>query len=158
MIAKGKVVKLEYKMFIGGAEGEMIEETREGEPFVFVYKVEEMLPAFEANLDGKSIGEDFNFLIKSDDAYGDYVEERVVEFDKSVFLVDDEIDEEALAEGEMVPMTDDKGVEVDAFVLENKLNSVVLDFNHPLAGEDLYFVGKVLSVEDNDAEEKARLN
>jgi FKBP-type peptidyl-prolyl cis-trans isomerase 2 len=28
-----------------------------------------------------------------------------------------------------------------------KLNSIILDFNHPLAGEDLYFEGKVVGVE-----------
>ena len=38
-------------------------------------------------------------------------------------------------------------------VIEVKDSGVVVDFNHPLAGDDLYFSGKIISVEQPSEEE-----
>lgn len=67
-----------------------------------------------------------------------------MEFPKSDFIGDDgEMDDELFEVGEVVPMTTDEGEEVYGVVVEVKLNSLIIDFNHPLADEDLYFKGKI---------------
>ena len=45
-------------------------------------------------------------------------------------------------------MEDDEGNEVMGVVVENKDNSIVLDLNHPMAGEDVHFEGAVIEVSD----------
>lgn len=135
-----------YQLFYDGPDGELIEETREGEPFIFVFKQDRMLDNFEEELEGLEPGDKFSFGITSEDAYGPYHEKAVVEFSKETFKVDGVIDEEALKVDTLVPMEDENGNSIDGIVLENRPETVVLDFNHPLAGEDLYFDGSVVSV------------
>jgi FKBP-type peptidyl-prolyl cis-trans isomerase SlyD len=81
-----------------------------------------------------------------DEAYGQEDEEAFVELPKSAFLVDGELDESVFAEGEVVPMETEDGEEVLGIVTEVRLNSVVVDFNHPFAGLDLHFEGQVVRV------------
>jgi FKBP-type peptidyl-prolyl cis-trans isomerase SlyD len=63
-----------------------------------------------------------------------------------MFIEDGELDEEIFQEGEIIPLESPEGDIIEGVVCEVKLNSVVLDFNHPLAGEDLFFEGSVVSV------------
>ena len=93
-IEKGKLVELEYSLFLDGPEGELVEETTKEMPFTFVFKVEEMIGPFEKELEGKQAGDKFSFQVPCDEAYGQESEDFIVEFPKSAFLVDDEIDEE----------------------------------------------------------------
>ena len=96
----------------------------------------------------RGAGENFSISIKCDDAWGQDREDLFIEFDKKVFLDEDGVDEEVIAEGEIVPMEDDEGNEVMGVVVENKDKSIVLDLNHPMAGEDVHFEGTVLEVSD----------
>ncbi len=50
-------------------------------------------------------------------------------------------------------MQDQDGNPVDGRVLEIKDATVIMDFNHPLAGQDIHFSGKILDVRDATAEE-----
>jgi FKBP-type peptidyl-prolyl cis-trans isomerase SlyD len=52
-----------------------------------------------------------------------------------------------LSKGEIIPLDSPEGDIIEGVVCEVKLNSIVLDFNHPLAGEDLLFEGEVVGVE-----------
>jgi FKBP-type peptidyl-prolyl cis-trans isomerase SlyD len=63
-----------------------------------------------------------------------------------MFIEDGELDEEIFQEGEIIPLESPDGDIIEGVVCEVKLNSIVLDFNHPLAGEDLLFEGTVVSV------------
>ena len=139
-IAKGTEVALIYSLnIIEEGETQLIEETNAEEPLIFIFKEDDMLTAFEEAMDGLSQGESFDFIIPMDQAYGPYREDNIAEFPKSDFLVDGVLDEETLEEGALIPMKDPEGNEYDAYVMEVKLNSLVLDFNHPLAGGDLHF-------------------
>lgn len=145
-ISRGSKVAVSYTLRSDGPEGELIEQTRENEPLEFIFKEDPMLPKFENTLEGLSSGDKFTVSIDAKDAYGEEQEELFVEFPKSHFLVDGEYDEEMLAEGEIIPMEGPDGEIIEGVVCEVKLNSIVLDFNHPLAGENLYFEGKVESL------------
>ena len=96
-----------------------------------------------------SIGASYrDFKLSVEDAYGEEDEEAYVEVPKSAFIVDGELDESVLEVGEVVPMQTEDGDEVIGVVAEVRLNSVVVDFNHPFAGLELHFVGEVLRVLD----------
>ncbi|MFT4780328.1 MAG: FKBP-type peptidyl-prolyl cis-trans isomerase SlyD [Flavobacteriales bacterium] len=156
-VAKGKLISVEYSLFQDGPEGDLIEETTSEENFEFIFKEEEMLAAFEAELEGKEAGQSFSVSIKSDDAYGPEDPEAIIEFPKENFVVDGELDEELLQEGEVIPMSDDEGNELEGVVVGTSKETVTLDFNHPLAGIDLFFDGQIISVKETTAEDRERL-
>ena len=52
-------------------------------------------------------------------------------------------------EGDIIPMEDEDGIIMNAVVNEITDDHVVLDFNPIYAGEDLYFIGKVLDVRNS---------
>jgi FKBP-type peptidyl-prolyl cis-trans isomerase SlyD len=146
-IENGKNVEVLYTLHVDGPEGEVVEETTVDEPLRFAFGVEPMLPKFEKAIEGLSAGDKFTVAIACEDAYGQEDEELFMEFPKEEFIGEDgEWDEELFAEGEVVPMNTPDGQTVQGVVAEVKLNSIVIDFNHPLAGENLFFEGEILSV------------
>ncbi len=145
-IAQGSTVSVHYTLYAENPQGELIEKTREGEPLQFVYAEDAMLPKFEQALLGLAAGDKFTVAIVAAEAYGEEDENLFVEFPKSEFMEDGEFDEELFGIGEIVPMQTPEGEMLEGVVCEVKLNSIVLDFNHPLAGENLYFEGEVVEV------------
>lgn len=147
-IENGKWVAVEYALYSDGPDGELIEETSDDAPFEFVFGSDDLLEKFEEAIAGKTAGESFSILIPAADAYGPEVEDAIVELPKETFLVDGKLDEDVIQVGEVVPMHDDEGNELMGLIVELKLNTVVVDFNHPLAGMDLYFDGEIKAVKD----------
>lgn len=146
-IDNGKQVELHYILHVDSPDGEIEEQTVGREPLKFVFGEDPMLPKFEQAVLGLVAGEKFTVSIPSSEAYGDEDEELYMEFPKSEFIGEDgEWDDELFAEGEVIPMETPDGQTVQGVVSEVKLNSIVIDFNHPLAGEDLYFEGEVVAV------------
>jgi FKBP-type peptidyl-prolyl cis-trans isomerase SlyD len=147
MVSQGKTVKVHYILKYDGPDGDLIEQTRDEEPLEFVFGQGDMLPKFEEAIGGLKVDDTFTVFIPAIDAYGEEHEEYFREFEKSEFMADEEWDDELFQVGEMIPMQAPDGEVVQGMVAEVKLNSIILDFNHPLAGEDLYFEGKVVGVE-----------
>ena len=147
-IAPGKFVEISYILREAGGESEELEICPADEPFGFMIGEEQVLPKFEAALMGLNAGDSFDFKLSVEDAYGEEDGEAYVEIPKSAFIVDGELDDSVLEVGEVVPMQTEDGDEVIGVVAEVRLNSVVVDFNHPFAGLDLHFVGEVLRVLD----------
>ena len=145
-ISDGQYVEVTYILREEGPQGEELEVCGADDPFGFIVGNDEVLPAFEAVMRGLQQGDTFMFRLTVDEAYGPEDEEAFVELPKSAFLVDGELDESVFAEGEVVPMETEDGEEVLGIVTEVRLNSVVVDFNHPFAGLDLHFEGQVVRV------------
>ncbi|HNQ67385.1 MAG TPA: FKBP-type peptidyl-prolyl cis-trans isomerase [Bacteroidales bacterium] len=144
-IAKGKLVTIIYDLYVDGFNGELIESIKEKEPAVFLCGEGEMLETFEEKLIGLQEGDEFKFMLSKDEAYGDEDEDAFAEFPIDIF----ENDEGGIPEvGDYVPMEDEDGTVFDGIAIEVTKESIVIDFNHPLAGEDLYFTGKVVKVEN----------
>lgn len=155
-IANNKYVEVTYDLNVGeGAEQELMERATEANPLKFIFGLGMMLPAFEKALNGLAVNDTFDFTLAPADAYGEYNEEHMIELPKNIFEVEGKFDAEMIKEGETVPMMDSDGNRLLGSVLEVKADVVVMDFNHPLAGETLHFSGKVLEVHDATAEEIA---
>ena len=155
-ITNKKFVAASYDLYVGGEEGqapELMEKATEEIPLTFIFGTGMMLESFESQLENLQTGDSFDFILPSESAYGEYNEERVAELPKTLFEVEGKFDEENIAVDKMVPMMTADGQRLDGMVLEITDESVRMDFNHPLAGEDLHFIGKVLEVRDATNEE-----
>lgn len=155
IISEKKMVKVCYELFVDGENGqeELMERATEQAPLSFCFGIGMMLPMFEANLAGKKANEAFDFRIEHRDAYGEYDEQNVIDLDKNIFMVDGKLDTEYIYPGNVVPLMDNKGNRINAAIVEIKDDTIQVDLNHPLAGENLHFVGKVLEVRDATEQE-----
>lgn len=157
-ISTNKFVSLTYDLNVGeGAERELMERATVENPLEFIYGTNSMLEAFEKNIDGLSEGDNFDFQLTPDQAYGEYDDEHVVDLPRNIFEVDGKLDEKVVFEGNIVPMMDANGNRMNGSVVEVKDDIIKMDFNHPLAGETLHFTGNVTSVREASPEEIAAL-
>ena len=151
VVENQKVVKATYQLFINGEDGkeELMEQATEQAPLVWCQGEGMMLPAFEAQMAGKAVGDRFDFVLKADEAYGEYIQEGLMELPKTMFFNGDgEFDEERVYVGAVVPMNTVDGQIVKAQVCEITDDKVTIDLNHPYAGEDLHFTGSILEIRD----------
>lgn len=152
-IGRNKFVSLTYQLRLNGAEGEMIEETTKDSPLEFLFGAGRMIEMFEQKLESMKAGDSFNFELKADEAYGQVNKDAIVELPKNIFEVNGAIDEEMLTVGNSIPMQDAQGNRLNGIILEMTDENVKMDFNHPLAGEDLHFSGAVLAVREATEDE-----
>lgn len=154
-ITNNAVVNAEYELYVDGDDGtlELMEKATREQPLDFIFGVGMMLPEFEQNLKGLESGDSFEFSINCEDAYGEYDDEAVIELERAVFEVDGKLDEEFVFEGNVVPLIDSEGNRLQAQVVSVTDTHVTVDLNHPLAGENLHFKGKVIDVREASEEE-----
>ncbi len=152
-IEQNKVVTVHYTLNENTAEGQLVESTNGGEPLAFIYGVGMMIPAFEANLVGLAIGDTFAFGIPAAEAYGEYDDTALVEVPKEIFEHDGKIPDGLLEVGNVLPLQDQEGNRMQGMVAWVGLDKVKLDFNHPMAGVNLFFTGHVEGVRDADPAE-----
>ena len=129
--------------------GTQIEKVTEDKPASFHFGSNQLLPGFEKNLLGKKSGDHFDFVLSPEDAYGPVDPYAIFDIPTDTFEVDGKTDEKMLQIGNVIPMTDDQGNKHLGKVIKVLNEAVTLDFNHPLAGKDLRFAGKVVEVKDN---------
>jgi len=77
----------------------------------------------------------------------------LINLPKDQFSKERGFEENMLKEGEFLPLMDENGYPMQAKVLKDFGDSLLLDFNHPLVGFDLHFEGKILEVRKATQEE-----
>lgn len=152
IIAKDKVVSLSYMLKVNG---EIVDNAVAEHPLTFLYGHGQLLPLFEDKINGLEVGDLFEFMIPCKEGYGEVNENAVVELPKDIFKIDGEVPSDLLEIGRSLPMRDNEGNALNGTIVEISEEAVVMDFNHPLAGQDLYFNGKIESIRDASAEELA---
>lgn len=152
-VSKDKVISLTYELRAENNTGKVIEIVKEDNPLNFIFGAGYLLPKFESNLDGLKKGDSFEFTLKSADAYGEYDETAIIEVPKNVFMVDGKIEDSILKIGNNIPMQDNQGNRLNGKVLEINDTAVRMDFNHPLAGTNLFFTGNVFDIREATADE-----
>lgn len=154
MVTKNKVVTVSYELRTK-PNGRILEKAGSDNPLEFICGQGQTLEYFEMNLLDKNVGDTFDFKIPSANAYGTFNEDMVVDLPKDIFK---EAEPEDLVEGNVLPMMDSLGRQLQGLIREIKENEIKIDFNHPLAGEDLYFKGEILAVRDASDEELEALH
>ncbi|MCS6824076.1 MAG: FKBP-type peptidyl-prolyl cis-trans isomerase [Cytophagaceae bacterium] len=156
-IDKHTVVTLSYELHTDSAENQRVhvETAPIEDPLVFLYGAGTMIPKFEENLYGKQKGDVLEFKIDCEDAYGEFEEEAVVRIPIKVFTQHGPLDTTRFKVGAVIPMQDQHGHQMYGKILEITNNDIQMDFNHPMAGFDLYFKVMILDVRKATHEEIA---
>jgi FKBP-type peptidyl-prolyl cis-trans isomerase SlyD len=144
-ITDGVVVSLAYSLTV---DGELIEQVGSDEPLEYLHGADMIVPGLEAVLEGKERGAKLHVTLPPDQAYGEYDEEEIEEIDR-----DEMPESEQLEVGMMVEVEDEDGETYYAFVAEINDDTVVLDFNPPLAGKTLTYDVEVLDLREATQEE-----
>lgn len=144
------VVAVSYTLMVDDGETGMrwYETVTENDPFYFLFGHHNLLPALEKVLEGKSVGDSFSVVIGFEEGYGDYDDSKKVIIPKANFKEDGKKNRDLLRVGNVIPMQDDKGNHLRGEVLKVDYMGVHLDFNSPLAGLDLQFEGKIVSIRE----------
>jgi FKBP-type peptidyl-prolyl cis-trans isomerase SlyD len=155
IISDDKAVSVNYYLTAnkGNAPEELIEETSKEHPFVFLFGFGGVLPDFESHLAGKQKGDKFDFRIGAKNGYGLFEKDYVVKIDIAAFNVDGKFDDTRVIVGHDIEMSDAEGNPLVGKVVAITETEVEMDFNHPLAGYDLHFIGEVLDVRQATQEE-----
>ena len=144
-IAPNTHVALTYQLMV---DGELVDQATVERPLEFIYDAGFLLPAFEEKLKDLEKGHTFEFKLDAANGYGEVMPEAVIELPKTAFMVDGKIDDEMLQVGNTIPMMDNQGHQMIGMVTEVEPEFVMMDFNHPLAGKELHFSGKVEEVRE----------
>lgn len=140
-----KVVSLSYTLEV---DGDVIETVKADKPMQFIFGTGYLLPKFEENINGKKVGDSFDFRLAAADAYGNVNPDAIVELPKNLFEVEGKVEEGLLTVGNVLPMMDSEGNRLNGTIDEVKDEVVVMNFNHPLAGAELHFCGKVEEIRE----------
>lgn len=114
-----------------------------GKPARFQVGDGNLTPNFEKHLLGLKAGDEREFTLQPEEAFGTPMEENIYQVDASKFT------EETPAEvGAIIAFTQPDGRELPGIVRKVEGSTVTIDFNHPLAGQAVVFAVEILSVED----------
>lgn len=147
-VEKNKMVTVTYELKLDGKDGNVVEVSGKNAPLEFAYGIGMLLPAFEDGLKDKEIGDKFEIEINAENGYGQHFEEMIVNVPKNIFEIDGKIDYDMIAIGNALPMMSTTGEQMTGVVKNIDDEHVTMDFNHPLAGKDLYFSGEVVNVRE----------
>ncbi|MBE0637677.1 MAG: peptidylprolyl isomerase [Bacteroidales bacterium] len=146
-IGKNKVVGFHYTLTDG--ENNIIDSSSSREPLTYLHGHHGIIPGLEAELEGKAVNDEFKVSIQPEKAYGAYNNDLVFEVNRSNFSDPESIEVGIQVQGQMAegePPTLLTVIEVHDDV-------IVLDGNHPMAGQTLNFDVKVVEIRDASAEE-----
>lgn len=152
--ASNRYIAVAYKLYTTeDGETELIEEAPKDKPFHFYTGMGLALDGFEKNVGELNTGDTFDFTLPAAEAYGEYVEERVVNLDRSIFTINGHFDHDNIYVDAIVPLQNADGNRFEGHVLEITDDHVRMDLNHQLAGLDLHFTGSIVEAREASAEE-----
>ena len=143
-IETNQIVSIEYEVRDGN---KVVDSNVGGAPLVFMFGKGQIITGLENGIVNMTIGEKGDVLVKPEDAYGVHNPDAKQEVPKDQFAgIDLEVGMTLYGQGE-------DGGTVQVTVSEINDETVVIDFNHPLAGKSLMFTVTVNNVRDASAEE-----
>jgi len=157
-IEKDRLVTLVYELRESDSNGRIIEVVEPGRPLTFIFGTGRLLPHFEENLASLRKDDKFSFILTSKIAYGEKREDLFIDIPITVFHKDGRLDENVCQVGNEVPMMDRNGNRINGIINEISEQFVKMDFNHPMAGTDLWFSGSIIEVREATAEEMTGMN
>lgn len=143
-IANDSVVRFNYTLT--NDQGEVLDQAQ-GEPLTYLHGAHNIIPGLENALVGKSAGDKLKVRVAAPEAYGDYYAELVQEVPREMFQGVDHI-----MPGMQFQAQTDDGVQLVTVKSVDDEN-VIIDGNHPLAGQDLTFDVEIVDVRPATPEE-----
>jgi len=142
------LVKMNYKGTL--TDGSVFDSSEGREPLEFVFGMGMIIPGLEKGIEGLKTGDKKTVEIKSEEAYGPRMDEAMQEVPRDQLPKDVE-----LKEGMQLAAQGPQGV-IPVVISEVKEDSVIVDFNHPLAGKDLVFEVEITEVRESTPEDLAK--
>ena len=136
---QGDTVKVHYNGRL--TDGTEFDSSEGRQPLEFEVGSGTVIKGFDDGVTNMSVGEKKTDLIPADDAYGPRQEEMVIEFPRSNFPPD--IEPEV---GMTLNMHSEDGNALPVVITEINAETIILDANHPLAGQDLIFDIELIDV------------
>jgi FKBP-type peptidyl-prolyl cis-trans isomerase SlyD len=142
-IREGAVVTIEYNLT--DSTGNLIESTSGKEPLTYIHGAGQIVPGLERELNGLKAGDQKKVQVRPEEGYGLLDEKAFQEVPK------DKVPPEAHKVGAMLMTKSPDGRMIPIRVHKVTGTTVVIDFNHPLAGKTLNFDVKVKDIKAADA-------
>lgn len=137
MIENGNVVDVHYVGKL--TDGNVFDSSEGREPLKFEVGSGQIIPGFENAVMGKAVGDKVTVTINPEMAYGEVREDLFVQLPIDKMPGDVEV-------GQMLQAMSDDGRATQVRVHEVNEDTVIIDGNHPLAGQDLIFDIEIVSV------------
>ena len=144
-VGKNTIVKLEYTLM--DHTGEVLESSELDGEYEYLHGIGEMLPGVEKALSGLEKGAAIDIVIPPEDGFGTVNKDLLLEIDKSSFPED-----LVLEKGMEFDVEDEDGENIIT-VVELKGDKVLVDKNHPLAGETLKVKAEIIDIRKADDSE-----
>jgi len=131
-VKKGDTIKVHYHGKL--VDGTTFDSSEGREPLEFEVGSGMVIPGFDDGVTGMAVGDKKTVTIPADDAYGPKQEDMIMEFPKERFPADmvPEV-------GMQLNMNNGQGQSFPVVIVEVQESVVILDANHPLAGQELIF-------------------
>ena len=136
----GDKVKVHYHGTL--RDGQTFDSSSGREPLEFTLGEGQVIKGFDDGVRGMEVGDKKKVEIEVNDAYGEKNKDMIIEFPRDQFPAD--MNPEA---GMQLMMNNGSGQQFPVVVTEVKDDMVILDANHPLAGQDLIFDIELVSIE-----------
>lgn len=146
-IKDNNVVEIDYTL--KNDNGDIIDSSDGVGSLSFIMGKKNIIPGLEAEIAKKVVGDSFNVTVLPKDAYGERNDSMVQSVPRAQF--GDDADKIQL--GSQFQVQDQSGQPLLVQVVDLKDDEIVLDANHPMAGETLHFEVKILSTREATSEE-----
>jgi len=147
-IGENKVVNIHYALRLD--DGKLVDSSENKEPLTYMQGKMNIIPGLEKALLGKEVGEKLEVKVSPEEGYGARKDDLIQNLPKSTF--DKMEGMEDLKPGMQFQTQGPQGPQV-VTIMEVKDEEVVVDGNHPLAGQNLNFDVEVVDVRDATEEE-----
>lgn len=140
IIENGLRVSVEYTLF--DEDGALIESNKGKEPLVYVHGSGQILPGLEKQLSGMKVNQQGSLRVNPEEGYGGVDPKAFQEVPRA------DLPPDAQKVGTVIVATSPEGLSFPARVSKVRAKTVVLDFNHPLAGKTLSFEVRILKIQE----------
>lgn len=144
-VKNGKVISFSYTLH--GSDDAIIEKTEPGHPMEYIHGNNNIIPGLEKAMEGMEVGEEKKVNVVANEAYGEYDKNLLFNIPKDNFPNDVEI-----KEGMQFQTDTEEGLMI-VTVKEIQGDTVIVDANHPMAGENLTFDIKIDGIRDATQQE-----
>lgn len=149
LVGNDTIVSFHYTL--KGKDGKVLDSSSGGEPLAYLHGHGQIVPGLERVMTGKSpTGAAFEVVVSPEEGYGIKREELIITVPREQWSLP-----ETVGVNEVVELQSDQGQRLPARIIEMKSDEIILDANHPLAGESLHFEITLVSVRPATKDELA---
>ncbi|MFC1703844.1 peptidylprolyl isomerase [Candidatus Omnitrophota bacterium] len=138
-IGKGKKIAFDYALTV---DGNVIDKSEAGSPLTYVHGEGGIIPGLQKRMEGLKVGDERTISVPPEEAYGAVNPDALQQVPRTS-LPPDFVPQV----GVMLSLRAPDGRPMQGMIVQVNDDTIVVNFNHPLAGKTLEFVVKVVSIE-----------